>query len=137
MCIRDRCVADLERLSTAGGLAAQTVAAEGPDQTENLGLDDKDDLRKARADGVVDGVFHQHLTVRADAEMCIRDSYMLIQNQKKRPAVPGTFQLVRGQLESDEDVVGTSPLITCWIIFLAVLTLEESLIITHALSPRA
>ena len=63
--------------------------------------------------------------------------YMLIQNQKKRPAVPGTFQLVRGQLESDEDVVGTSPLITCWIIFLAVLTLEESLIITHALSPRA
>ena len=34
---------------------------------KNLGLDDKDDLRKARADGVVDGVFHQHLTVRADA----------------------------------------------------------------------
>ena len=62
-----KCVADLERLSAAGGLAAQTVAAEGPDQTENLGLDDKDDLRKARADGVVDGVFHQHLTVRADA----------------------------------------------------------------------
>ena len=62
-----KCVADLERLSAAGGLAAQTVAAEGPDQTENLGLDDKDDLRKARADGIVDGVFHQHLTVRADA----------------------------------------------------------------------
>ena len=60
-------IADLDRRSVRRRHAGDAPAAERLHQLTHFGLDDEHHLGKARADRVVDGVFHQNFAVGTDA----------------------------------------------------------------------